>query len=103
MKKLLYFIPAIPMTILWIFFTIGNSVEVTAIAWILDILFILSGVLMCINKWWGCFLGIISGAILIGMGLQETGQIFKEYLLGFPLVVYYIICGYYVAKRSKEE
>jgi len=101
MKKLMFFIPAIPITILWLWFSIGNSVEVTLVAWIIDVLFILSGILMCINKWWGCLFGVISGIILVCMGLQETGQIFKEYLLGFPLIVYYIICGYYVAKHNK--
>ena len=103
MKKLTYFIPALPFTILFVYFAIGTSVEVTPIAWIMNILLILSGLLMCKNKWWGCCFGVISGTILIYMGLQETGQIFKEYLLGVPLVIFYIVCGFVVAKHNKKK
>lgn len=103
MRKIIYFIPALPFTILFIYFAIGTSIEVTPIAWIMNILLILSGMLMCKSKWWGCCFGVISGAILIYMGLQETGQIFKEYIIGIPLVIFYIISGIMVREYNKKK
>ncbi len=103
MKKMIYFLPALPFTILFVYFAFGTSVEITPIAWILDILLIVSGFVLCKNKWWGCLFGIIAGGILIYMGLQETGQIFKEYLIGAPLVIYYILCGAGAKKHTKVD
>jgi len=102
MKKLLYFLPAIPFTILLVYFAFLNSIDTTPVVWIMDILLILSGLLLSKNKWLGCFFGLIVGGILIYMGLQETGQIFKEYLIGFPLMIYYVVCGIYVAHKARR-
>ncbi len=102
MKKMIYFIPAIPFTLFFIYFSIGTSLDVTSVAWIIDILFILSGIFLWRNKWWGCIFGIVSGVILIYMGFQETGQIFKEYILGIPPIIFYIMCGYYVLKHKHQ-
>ena len=88
MRKTIYFLPAIPFTILLVYFTFLTSIDTTPVVWIIDILLILSGLLLCKNKWWGCFFGVVVGAILVYMGLQETGQIFKEYLIGFPLIIF---------------
>ncbi|MBQ7036031.1 MAG: hypothetical protein IJN74_00880 [Clostridia bacterium] len=102
MKKLLYFLPAIPFTVLLAYFAFLNSVDTTPVVWVMGVLLILSGLFLCKNKWWGCFFGIIVGGILIYMGLQETGQIFKEYIIGFPLVIFYAACGIYVAYKARR-
>ncbi len=102
MRKILYFLPAIPFTFLLVYFAFGTSIETTPVVWIIDILLILSGLLLCKNKWWGCFFGVVVGLILVYMGLQETGQIFKEYIIGIPLIVFYIVCGIYVANKVRR-
>ena len=102
MRKTIYFLPAIPFTILLVYFTFLTSIDTTPVVWIIDILLILSGLLLCKNKWWGCFFGVVVGAILVYMGLQETGQIFKEYIIGIPLIIFYIACGIYVANKVRR-
>ena len=102
MKKIIYFLPAIPFTILLVYFAFLTSIDTTPVVWIIDILLILSGLLLCKNKWWGCIFGVVVGVILVYMGLQETGQIFKEYLIGLPLIVFYIVCGIYIANRVRR-
>ena len=64
------------------------------------LLLFISGMLMNKNKWFGCFLGIIIGIILIYMGTQETGQIIKETPFGIILCLYYIVCGIITYKNS---
>ena len=102
MKKIIYFLPAIPFTILLVYFLFLTSIDITPVVWMIDILLILSGMLLCKNRWWGCFFGVVVGGILIYMGLQETGQIFKEYLIGFPLMIFYIVCGIYVSNKARR-
>ena len=102
MKKIIYFLPAIPFTIILVYFSFLTSIKTTPVVWIIDILLILSGLLLCKNKWWGCFFGVIVGRILVYMGLKETGQIFKEYLIGFPLIIFYAVSGIYVANKVRR-
>ena len=45
--------------------------------------------------------GIVTGVILIYMGMQETGQIIKEWPIGIIFCLYYIICGFIAAKNRK--
>ena len=102
MKKLIYFLPAIPSTILLVYFACLTSIDTTPVVWIIDILLILSGLLLCKNKWWGCFFGIVVGGILVYMGSQETGQIFKEYIIGIPLIIFYVVYGICVANKVRR-
>lgn len=62
---------------------------------------IVTAVLMQKGKWWGCAIGIIVGIALIGMGMQETEQIFKEWPIGVLFIIYYIVCGFISYKRAK--
>jgi hypothetical protein len=62
-----------------------------------------AGLLMSKGKWWGCFGGIAVGIFLIYMGLQETGQIIKEWPLGMLLCAYYIVCGIYILMRKTTK
>ena len=93
-KNIIYFLPAILGLCLYIF--IGILADFSSIGvgvWFALLSLIISGILMKNNRSWGAVLGIIVGAILIYMGNQETGQIFKETPFGIVMCIYYIICG----------
>jgi hypothetical protein len=62
-----------------------------------------AGFLMSKDKWWGCFGGVAVGIFLIYMGLQETGQIIKEWPLGIILCAYYIVCGIFIFIRHTTK
>jgi hypothetical protein len=64
---------------------------------------VVAGLLMSKEKWWGCFGGVAVGIVLIYMGLQETGQIIKEWPLGIILCVYYIVCGIFILFRKPTK
>ena len=54
------------------------------------------------GKWYGCILGILIGILLIYMGLQETGQIFKETPFGIIVIIYYIVSGLFSYLKSNK-
>lgn len=94
MKNILYFLPLVLGCILYVFLGIASSFgSIHPFVWIaLTILFI-AGLLIKNNKWWGSIFGIAIGILLIYMGNQETGQIFKETTLGIIMCIYYVVCA----------
>ena len=92
MKSILYFLPFVLSCILYVFLGIVTSFgSINPMVWIALIMLFLSGFLMKTKKWWGSFLGILIGILLIYMGNQETGQIFKETTLGIIICIYYVV------------
>ena len=105
MKKILYFLPVILGCILYIFLGIASSFgSINPFVWIALGLLLISGLLMIRNKWWGSFLGIAIGILLIYIGNQETGQIIKETPFGIIMCSYYIVCAVvsYRDENTKE-
>lgn len=93
MRKILYFLPVILGFILYIFLGLASSFDsINPFVWIALGLLLISGLLMNKKKWWGCFLGILIGILLIYMGSRKTGQIIKETPLGITICIYYIVC-----------
>lgn len=97
MKKLVYYIPAIITLVFVGFVTIlaikGSVGFINPIAWILTAMLFIAAILLAKKQWWGFIFGLPIGIVLIYMGMQETGQIFKEWPIGVAFVVYYIICA----------
>ena len=103
LKKALYFIPLIIGFILYTFISIVDGFNsINLYVWISLLVLFFSGALMDKNIWWGSFLGIAVGILLIYMGNQETGQIIKETLLGVIICIYYLICAI-VSYKSKTN
>lgn len=101
MKKILYFLPFVLGCILYIFLGVVSSFgSINPFVWIALILLLISGLLMSINKWWGCIFGILIGILLIYMGSRETGQIITETLFGIVICIYYIVCALVSYKRK---
>ena len=94
MRKILYFLPFVLGCILYVFLGIASSFgSIHPFVWITLVILLIAGLLMKNNKWWGCILGILIGILLIYMGNQETGQIFKETTLGIIICIYYVVCA----------
>lgn len=94
MKNILYFLPFVLDCILYVFLGIASSFgSINPMVWVALIMLFISGFLMKTKKWRGSFLGILIGILLIYMGNQETGQIFKETILGIIICIYYVVCA----------
>ena len=94
MKKVLYFLPVLFGTILYLFLGVASSFgSINPFVWIALVMLLISGILMDKNKWWGCVPGILIGILLIYMGTKETGQIIKETPFGIAICIYYIMCA----------
>lgn len=93
MTKILYLLPFITSSILYGFvgvisrFTLINPLVVLCL-----VILWLSGFLMCKDKWWGGFLGLLIGILLIWMGNGDFKYAIKEIIFGIVFCIYYIIC-----------
>lgn len=102
MKKLLYFIPVIFFTILYVFlFFVGaGMVEILGLVWL--VLFTIAGVLLAYGKYWGSGFGLIPAIGFIYIGLQNHGQIFNEWAFGIILLIYYVVLSYFVYRKENK-
>lgn len=97
MKKAVFYIPAILFIILyiWLVITIGvGSTSPLIFAWIA--LFLIGGVLLSKDQFWGGILGMLPGINFLYMNVKYTGQAFSERPIGFMILVFYIFCSGYV-------
>lgn len=97
-----YFFPAV------ISFTLYTLIAVNAgfgsldpAVWCFVALLLASAILMVRKKWWGCIGGVITGAVLIYMGTQYTGQVISETPIGIIFCVYYVILGFLCFRNKK--
>ncbi len=99
MKKLVFFIPAIIFTIFYGLVALsGLSPHSIVGVWL--VLFWVSGILLSKAVFWGGVLGAIPAISFIYMGTQDTGQIISETPIGIVILFYYVVCTYYVYKKS---
>lgn len=102
MKKLVFFIPAIIVTLFYGLAALGGMGVIHPIIVLWLALLWIAGVFLSKTVFWGGLLGFIPGACFIYMGLQETGQIFKETLLGVVILLYYAVCIIYCIYKKKH-
>ena len=103
-RKMLYFIPALLFIIAYMVMLIlgFGIVSVKEVVWLF--LFIISGFLLSGDKFWGGIFGMIPAFAFIGMSMEYTGQVVNiERPLGIILIVYYLICGIVIYKRSYKK
>lgn len=105
MKKIVFYIPAILFTILyiWVVITFGMvSISPLIFAWIA--LFLVSGVLLSKDKFWGGILRMLPGIYFIYMGANYTGQRFSERAIGVIALIFYMFCsGYIFYKKASTR
>ena len=103
MKKIIFYIPAIIFAILYGVIAISNIGAISSIVIIWLALFFVSGFILNKNVFWGSLLGTLPAIHLIYMGTQETGQIINEIPIGIVILIFYIICGYFVYSNNKKS
>ncbi|NMD69360.1 hypothetical protein HHO41_03600 [Bacillus sp. DNRA2] len=101
MKKTIFFIPAIIFSILYGAIAINDIGAISPVVVVWLALFFISGFLLNKNAFWGGLLGTLPSIHLIYMGTQDTGQIINEMPIGIVLLIFYIICGFFVYKNNK--
>lgn len=102
MKKIFYFIPAI---FFCFFYGIAFLIwELELLAYIFCALLILSGIILCYNKWWGVIPGIIMGIWLMVLDLQANyPKIIIQWPLGLIVVIYFILCGLLLYRKKNRR
>ncbi len=104
MRKFLFFIPAIIFTAFYGFVMIGIGLSVSPMVFIWIALFIISGILLAKNLFWGGVLGILPGCHSMYMSTIDTGQVMNiELPLGIVIVAFYLICSVYVYVKHKKQ
>lgn len=103
MKKTLFYIPAIVSVIFYgAVALIGiGSISPVVIAWIA--LFCISGFIMGKGRFLGALFGMLPAIYIIYMGSQETGQVFKETPIGIAVLLFYLVCGYIVYRKTRNN
>lgn len=104
-KKFIFYIPAIIFTILfgWMTNRLGMG-SMSPIIFIWFCMFLVSGFLLNIDKFWGGILGMLPGINFIYMSRKYTGQYIDiELLLGIIILLYYILSSSYVYRKDIGE
>ncbi|MFV0255132.1 MAG: hypothetical protein ACK5G7_03270 [Erysipelotrichaceae bacterium] len=103
MKKLWFFVPAVIFTLLYGLLALGeiSAINPIVIVWLLFLW--LAGVLLSKTIFWGGLVGMIPALSLIYMGTQETGQIINEAPIGIVVLLYYLVCIYFVYKKRTSN
>lgn len=102
MKKGIFYIPAIISAILYGVIAISNIGAISPIVVVWVALFFISGFILNKNVFWGSLFGTLPAIYLIYMGTQETGQLINEMPIGIVLLIFYIICGYFVYRNNNK-
>lgn len=102
MRKSIFYIPAIIFSILYGVLAIIDIGVISPIVVVWLALFFISGFILNKDVFWGSILGTLPAINLIYMGTQETGQIINEMPIGIVLLIFYIICGYFVYRNNNK-
>ncbi|WP_422484945.1 hypothetical protein [Gudongella sp. DL1XJH-153] len=103
MKKLVFYIPAILLAI--IFGWLATSFRIDPISPIVLVwmtLFLVSGFLLNNNRAFGGVLGMLPGIHMIYMSTKDTGQIINiELPFGIIILIFYLVCSVSVRYKIK--
>ncbi len=102
MKKAIFFLPTLlAFAIYGILGIVSGFHAISPYVWISIALLLISALIMSMEKWYGCFGGLIVGGLLIYMSTQYTGQVIDiEMPLGFILCAYYLLGGIMIYKKN---
>lgn len=103
--KILYSFPAF---LYGVFMTlIGMSLGIGGFeleAWIYAFLLLMAAVLLCMNKWWGCFPGMVVGGIIIYLfETSDAHQHINVTPLGIGIILYFAAMGVICYKLTKVK
>ncbi len=104
MKNIMYYIPAVLILAVILFFGLSLSfAQIVPFWWVLDGILFLSAYIMSKNKLWGCIGGLIVGGYSIYLSTQQNGQVINiERPIGIIFLGVYLFFGVYIfIKQSK--
>jgi cbb3-type cytochrome oxidase subunit 3 len=102
MRKVIFYIPAIIFAILYGLLAISDIGAISPIIVVWLALFFIGGLMLHKNFFGGSLFGALPAIHLIYMGTQQTGQIFNEAPIGIVILIFYLLCGYFVYRSNKE-
>ena len=103
-KNIIYFLPAVVSFLLYVILVCASGFgSLKPWVWVFVALLFTSAILMQHKKWWGCCGGIITGAVVIYMSTQYTGQTIDEMPIGISICIYYIVCGILCFKSTNQR
>lgn len=98
-----YFVPAVISLVFYSFIAVSAGFgSLNPLVWCFAAILFVGAVFMMQKKWWGCIGGLVTGAVLIYMGTQYTGQIISETPVGIAFCIYYILFGFLCFKSSQS-
>ncbi len=103
MKNLLFYIPAIIFTLLYGILALNGVGAISSVVLVWLALWFISGFTLSKGRFWGCVFGVLPAIQLIYMGTRETGQIISETPIGIAILIFYVICGYWVYRNNKAS
>ncbi len=106
MKKIAFYMPVIIFTVIFgliaiIIRDIRFIISPIVAVWL--VLFMISGILLSKNMFWGSLLGALPGIHWIYMGTQYTMQTINEMPIGIVIITFYIISGGFVFYKTKKQ
>ena len=73
-------------------------------AWVYIALLVLSAVLLCKNKWWGCIPGMAVGGIVVYLFENTSAhQHINANPIGIGIIAYFAVMGLFCHKLNKEK
>ena len=103
MKKVICFAPFVLLTITYTVMALVGFSAFTVDKVVLLLALLASSFLLVKGKSWGSLFGLIPAAIFVYMSTRYTGSMVKmELLVGLALVVFYIIYGITLFKKSDK-
>jgi len=100
MKKILYFIPAV-ITALFYGMVLFIKLDLETMAYVLLGMLVLSGIILCFNKWMGIFPGILICVWLVAVDFNVKIRAIYLWPVGLVFIVYFAIIGFRVYKQNK--
>jgi len=104
LRKIVFYLPLI---IFLVIYALGamliKDIKVCSpiiLMWL--VLFLMSGILLSRDVFWGSVFGVLPAIHIIYMGTQYTGQAIKETPVGIIVLVFYIIRGGSVFYNNKK-
>ncbi|RCX17498.1 hypothetical protein DFR58_10741 [Anaerobacterium chartisolvens] len=102
MKNPLFYIPAILFTFFYGVLALSGVGPISPVVVVWLVLWFISGFILNKGYFWGSLPGALPAIHLIYMGTRETGQIIKETPIGVVILIYYVICGYWVYRKKQR-
>jgi len=105
LKQLIYSIPPILYGSILTMLIDSGAGSVSPVGYIALLLMSACSLLLIKGKWWGAAFGFAAGLIFTALGFRDTAylSIIREYVIGIPLCIFYIVCAFICFLDEKQR